>query len=165
MGLVEPGQILLETDSGDFVGTPGTDTGRSSVLLDDAADLADRGDLGPGDGEIELWAATVGVPHLVLVVEDNRADSADPMTRGRALRHHPAFAPSGTNVNFLSRTGPNVRLRRQSPLMVEVSFVFHGTVGLAQWKGLLEGLELRVPGRQNVDVHALRQDGTGHAPI
>jgi diaminopimelate epimerase len=52
------------------------------------------------EGELhEAWRVTVGVPHLVLL----RPDLPDaPVDRlGRALRHHPALAPDGANVDFI----------------------------------------------------------------
>jgi diaminopimelate epimerase len=50
-------------------------------------------------GEGILTLATVGVPHLVVPVED--LEQADVLGRGRELRHHPAIAPAGANVNFV----------------------------------------------------------------
>lgn len=49
----------------------------------------------------ELWMdlCTVGVPHLVVGVEDVTA--VDVVGRGGALRWDPAFAPAGLNVNFV----------------------------------------------------------------
>ena len=44
---------------------------------------------------------TVGVPHVVIVVDDLAA--VDVTQRGSALRHAAAFAPAGTNVNFVGR--------------------------------------------------------------
>ncbi|HZF10232.1 MAG TPA: diaminopimelate epimerase [Thermoanaerobaculia bacterium] len=46
------------------------------------------------------WAITVGVPHLVLPWPESLA-GAPVVPLGRALRHHPAFAPAGTNVDFV----------------------------------------------------------------
>ncbi|MEK7727907.1 MAG: diaminopimelate epimerase [candidate division KSB1 bacterium] len=51
-----------------------------------------------------------GVPHYVLFVAN--VDQVDVETIGRELRHHPAFAPAGTNVNFVERLAPShVKLR------------------------------------------------------
>jgi diaminopimelate epimerase len=46
------------------------------------------------------WAITVGVPHLVLPWPESLAE-APVVPLGRALRFDPAFAPAGTNVNFV----------------------------------------------------------------
>jgi len=56
-----------------------------------------------GAGERRLALGLVGVPHLVLVVEN--VDRIDIMGRGRELRTHPALGPEGANVNFLSPAG------------------------------------------------------------
>jgi diaminopimelate epimerase len=45
-----------------------------------------------------------GVPHLVL--EWPGLSAAPVVALGRKLRHHAAFAPKGTNVNFVEVTGP-----------------------------------------------------------
>ncbi|MGH7496372.1 MAG: diaminopimelate epimerase, partial [bacterium] len=51
-----------------------------------------------------------GVPHLVLFVET--VEQIDVESIGRALRHHRAFAPAGTNVNFIEIVdAAHVRIR------------------------------------------------------
>ncbi len=51
-----------------------------------------------------------GVPHAVAAVED--VDAVDVARIGRAVRWDPAFAPAGTNVDFVQRTGiGSVRMR------------------------------------------------------
>ncbi|MFQ5950365.1 MAG: diaminopimelate epimerase, partial [Nitrospiria bacterium] len=39
------------------------------------------------------------VPHVVYLVDD--VDKIDVIAQGRATRHHPRFAPKGTNANFI----------------------------------------------------------------
>ncbi|MBI3802404.1 MAG: diaminopimelate epimerase [Nitrospirae bacterium] len=51
-----------------------------------------------------------GVPHVVYLVDD--VNQTDIVTLGRATRHHPLFAPRGTNANFISvvdRQNLNIR--------------------------------------------------------
>ncbi len=53
-----------------------------------------------------------GVPHLVVFV--NNVEKADVRRLGRLLRHHPHFAPKGTNVNFVQpakASGSHIRVR------------------------------------------------------
>lgn len=51
-----------------------------------------------------------GVPHYVLFASN--IDMLDVEMIGRELRHHPAFAPAGTNVNFVEVRDPShVKLR------------------------------------------------------
>ena len=52
-------------------------------------------------GESQACLATVGVPHLVVLVED--LDRPDLMERGRRLRFDPALGPHGANANFVGR--------------------------------------------------------------
>jgi diaminopimelate epimerase len=50
-----------------------------------------------------LHFMVVGTRHAVVAVDDARTLTADDVARyGRALRHDPAFAPAGANVNFAS---------------------------------------------------------------
>jgi len=57
-----------------------------------------------------VHSLNTGVPHTVMFVPD--ADKAMVQQLGREVRHHPHFAPKGTNVNFVQLLGPNhVRVR------------------------------------------------------
>lgn len=55
----------------------------------------------PGPGEAWALLSTVGVPHLVVLVED--LERSDLMERGRRLRFDPALGPEGANANFIGR--------------------------------------------------------------
>ena len=103
LGLVGTGDMRLETDAGTY-----------DSRIAPAPDLAELG-LAPvappqaleqirlSAGERRVALGVVGVPHLVLVVED--VDRVDILGRGRELRAHPAVGPEGANVNFLSPAG------------------------------------------------------------
>ena len=91
--------IELETDAGIY---------RSRSLEGDRAELhlapveapaAVRG-LALAAGERQAVLSRVGVPHLIVLVDD--VDRVALMERGRALRFDPALAPEGANVNFIS---------------------------------------------------------------
>jgi diaminopimelate epimerase len=56
-----------------------------------------------------VHSVDTGVPHAVIFVDD--IDTADVVGLGRELRYHPAFAPAGTNVNFVGRTAEGFRIR------------------------------------------------------
>ena len=51
-------------------------------------------------GEHQAWLGLVGVPHLIVLVDD--VDRLDILARGRELRFDPAMGPEGANVNFIS---------------------------------------------------------------
>ena len=56
------------------------------------------------DGQpLIVHALNTGVPHAV--IECPRLDALDMRTLGRHVRHHPHFAPSGTNVNAFEWRG------------------------------------------------------------
>lgn len=51
-----------------------------------------------------------GVPHAVVITD--RLDEFDVQRVGRGMRYHAAFAPAGTNANFITPTGPrSIRVR------------------------------------------------------
>jgi diaminopimelate epimerase len=51
-----------------------------------------------------------GVPHVVYLVDD--VETVEVIRLGRATRHHPLFAPRGTNANFISITDRhNLKIR------------------------------------------------------
>lgn len=57
-----------------------------------------------------VHSVNTGVPHAVVLVSD--AESAMVQSMGAAIRHHPHFAPRGTNVNFVQILEPgSIRVR------------------------------------------------------
>jgi diaminopimelate epimerase len=65
--------------------------------------------LGPldarGEKLAEAYFINTGVPHVVVPVAD--VGQVDVSSVGRALRHHPQFAPRGANANFIQPLGPS----------------------------------------------------------
>jgi len=53
----------------------------------------------------EVHSVNTGVPHAIVFVED--IESISVVEEGRALRHHPRFAPAGTNANFVQVLSPD----------------------------------------------------------
>jgi diaminopimelate epimerase len=98
--LVSGPEFAVETDAGVL----------GARLLDDGpeVDLKPVGDVRPSlpfrlePGERWIGFALVGVPHLVVQVED--VDTVDVVRRGRPLRHHTSLQ-RGANVNFVSPDG------------------------------------------------------------
>ena len=56
-----------------------------------------------------VHSVDTGVPHIVLFVD--QLDAIDVVGMGRLLRHHPLFAPAGTNVNFVEQLDHGFRIR------------------------------------------------------
>ncbi|MBI4342319.1 MAG: diaminopimelate epimerase, partial [Candidatus Omnitrophica bacterium] len=62
-----------------------------------------------GGCRFRLSVVNTGVPHAVVPVA--AVDRVDVQRLGRTLRRHPAFAPRGTNVNFIQAAGRRLRVR------------------------------------------------------
>lgn len=93
--------ICLETDAGPVHSRCIAETSdRAELALGDVTDLI-RPDIDLEPGEQLIAFATVGVPHLVVEVDD--LEAVDVVGRGRVLRYHPAVSPAGANVNFVGQ--------------------------------------------------------------
>jgi diaminopimelate epimerase len=97
------------------------DTGAGIIRVDIKAERVTVGLTSPKDLRLEqnvpmssgvqtIHSLNTGVPHAILYVPD--ADKAMVDKLGAELRHHPHFAPKGTNVNFVQVLGPShIRVR------------------------------------------------------
>ena len=92
--------MRLLTDAGVVFTRCLEDGERAEIRLPDAQVPKPVPSIMPVRGEREVWLGCVGVPHLVLLVEDIRV--VDVGGRGRPLRHDPAAGPEGANVNFVA---------------------------------------------------------------
>ena len=110
IGLVSGDEVELVTDAGTFATKcVGAASGhRAQLNLPDFAVPVSLAAIDPAQGERELgrsrgggaWFTTVGVPHLVVLVDDLEAVDLD--TRGAELRSHAAVGRDGANANFAS---------------------------------------------------------------
>jgi diaminopimelate epimerase len=75
----------------------------------------------------------VGVPHAVAIVPDvdGFAGDADFVRIGRAVRHHPAFAPAGTNFDLIAVLGRETLRMRTYERGVEDETLACGTGAVA----------------------------------
>jgi diaminopimelate epimerase len=81
-----------------------------TVNLTPPKDLRLRQQVKLSIGPTEIHSLDTGVPHAALFVAD--ADKAMVQPLGAEIRHHPHFAPRGTNVNFVQVLGPGkIRVR------------------------------------------------------
>ncbi len=69
------------------------------IGMTDPTDWTVRAELDVCDQHLGFTKVNTGVPHVVVQVPD--VDAVDIVRLGRAIRHHPAFAPDGTNANFV----------------------------------------------------------------
>jgi diaminopimelate epimerase len=129
LGLGASGGMDLETDAGTYRSRSGGSPGRSELHL--APVEAPRPVKGLQlAGERQAVLGIVGVPHLVVLVDDvNEVPLAD---RGRSLRFDPALTPEGANVNFISkRAGSSSWLMRTYERGVEGETLACGTGAVA----------------------------------
>jgi diaminopimelate epimerase len=110
--LVDPGEMRLLTDAGlvRARSLPGSD--RAEIQVPDFELAAAVPELERVPGERWMAFATVGVPHLVIGVDD--IESIDLMGRGRTLRYDARLGSGGANVNFVAepaRPGEPWRIR------------------------------------------------------
>lgn len=116
-----------------------------------------------GDGERAIWLGTVGVPHLVVLVDD--VALVDVVGRGRPLRIDPATGPDGANVNFISnpQQGGAPWLIRTFERGVEAETLACGTgtvaaaLALAAHCGMELPLEFKSWGGQMLQVRSIVQ--------
>ncbi|HVE78987.1 MAG TPA: diaminopimelate epimerase [Gemmatimonadaceae bacterium] len=151
-----------------------SDAGKVSARMTDGepeVDLAPIARLAPdaviarATGERRIGFVEVGVPHLVVLCED--AAAADVAGRGAALRAHASLA-DGANVNFLSRSGGEWRMRTYER-GVEAETLACGTGAAAAaallhaWGEAAGGVGLRTRSGSVLRVR-LAPAGGGYAP-
>lgn len=94
------GRMWLETDAGTLEGRclegPGE---RAEIAAPEPGPIVTP-DIALGTGEVSMHFTEVGVPHLVLRVDD--VAGVDVCRRGSELRWHGSLQPAGANVNFVS---------------------------------------------------------------
>jgi diaminopimelate epimerase len=98
LGIAAESGMRLLTDTGELQ-TRCVGPGWSAELRLPDFKLPDPTGLALEAGERAMVYCSVGVPHVVVVVDD--IGRVDVEGRGKALRFDAAFAPAGTNVNFV----------------------------------------------------------------
>jgi diaminopimelate epimerase len=94
----------FENQAGDFRASL-ADEGRVRLEMTEPHSLRRGVQVGTSRGPLTVDSLNTGVPHILVPWPDI---SAAPVRElGRELRHHPAFAPKGTNVNFVRPGGPH----------------------------------------------------------
>lgn len=100
---VAPKKMTFETDAGLVSAEIGVKTVRlglyepTDARLDFTLKVATR--------EFDVSYINTGVPHTVIFVND--IEKIDVQEIGHQVRYHRVFAPAGTNVDFVEKTGPH----------------------------------------------------------
>jgi diaminopimelate epimerase len=98
--LVPPGEFCLLTDAGVVRVRAGTTGDAAEVNLPDVDLPREHPGVPSVAGECWVSFGSVGVPHLVVRVDD--IEAVDVVARGRILRSHPSVGDAGANVNFVA---------------------------------------------------------------
>ena len=126
LGVVTEGEFTIETDSG-VLGARFID-GQPEIDLLPARDVRPNARLPLNPGEGRMGFALVGVPHLVITVED--LEAVDVVGRGRPLRRDPSLK-AGANVNFVQAAGDGSFRYRTYERGVEAETLACGTGAVA----------------------------------
>ena len=119
--------LSFETDVGMVAGQVTGD--RAKVKMPDPADLRLDYRIDLKTGALTVSSINTGVPHVVIMADD--VAPIDVFNLGREIRNHQAFAPAGTNVNFISRQAPGQLAIRTYERGVEDETLACGTGSIA----------------------------------
>lgn len=141
---------------------------RVRIALSAPRDLSLGRKLRLSAGEAEVHSVNTGVPHAVLLVDE--VERVDVAALGREIRRHAAFAPAGTNANFVQRLEENAIRIRTYERGVEAETLACGTgvaasalIAHARW-GLPSPVRVRAQGGDTLEVR-FRKEGDCFAEV
>jgi len=120
-------KMSFETDAGILIAQITDD--RVKIKMPDPAELRLDYQIEVEAGPLAINSINTGVPHVVILSED--VEGIDVVERGREIRSHRAFAPAGTNVNFISIKQDNTIAIRTYERGVENETLACGTGAIA----------------------------------
>ena len=91
-------KMVFETDAG-IINAEILPQDRIKLDLYDPKDLKKSIKIEADGEEFDVDFVNTGVPHAIIFVDD--VEKIDVFKYGKAVRYHKAFAPAGTNVNFV----------------------------------------------------------------
>jgi diaminopimelate epimerase len=119
--------LSFETEAGIINGQ--VKGGAVKVKIPDPADLRLDYTVDLEYGSLTVSSVNTGVPHVV-VMKDS-VEEVDVFGLGREIRYHQAFAPAGTNVNFICQQKPGQLAIRTYERGVEDETLACGTGSIA----------------------------------
>jgi len=152
--------MILETDVGPIPARVLAGDGEmAEITFPDVIGLTVP-DIEVAPGERSIHFVEVGVPHLVVVVDELDAPAAAPDVRGRALRSHQALGPEGANVNFVASNNGIWKIRTYER-GVEAETLACGTGAVAAAAALADIGQVNLPWRvQTASGAILEVSGT-----
>jgi diaminopimelate epimerase len=130
LGLAPASLMRLETDAGMYESRCAVEGDRAELHLTTVEAPVGVAPVKLAAGESRVGLATVGVPHLVVVVDD--LEAVDVQRRGRELRYAHTLGNGGANVNFVAPTAqPSVWAMRTYERGVEGETLACGTGAVA----------------------------------
>jgi diaminopimelate epimerase len=160
--LVQAGEFCLLTDAGVVRVTAARAGDTAEIKLPEAELPAEHRGITLASGERWCSFGTVGVPHLVIRVDD--VAQVDVAGRGKRLRSDPSVGPAGANVNFIGPSGGRETwLIRTYERGVEGETLACGTGTVAAALALVLREEARLPirfrsrGGRDLNVRGERQ--------
>lgn len=129
----------------------------ATVRLSDPKDYRPNIDVKLGDQKLCAHFINTGVPHVVIFVEGLQEFDVNGL--GRIVRNHHAFAPKGTNVNFVERVKDGVVALRTYERGVEAETLACGTGSMAAALiGYLQGTRKLEP-RKAAEMKVVTKSG------
>jgi diaminopimelate epimerase len=153
--------LSFETDAGIVSGEVQAE--RAKVKMPEPADLRLDVTIALADRSVSASSINTGVPHVVIM--QDRVEDVDVCGIGRAIRHHEAFAPAGTNVNFICLKGTGRLAIRTYERGVEDETLACGTGSIASalvaskklnWTS---PIDLATRGGETLTIHFNRSKG------
>jgi diaminopimelate epimerase len=159
-------QPVFETDAGrvsaEIIGE------RVKVRMTDPSAITEDLTLALNGGRRRVASVNTGVPHVVLETDD--LEGEDVLGLGREIRRHEAFAPAGTNVNFMVGLGQQSIAVRTYERGVEDETLACGTgsiaaalVAAARY-GLASPIDVRTRSGISLTIH-FQRDGTRFSDV
>jgi diaminopimelate epimerase len=124
---VIPEEFMIETLAGPLRATVQGET--ASVQLSDPREYRPNIEIKLGDQKLVGHFINTGVPHTILFVQGLAECDVDGL--GRMVRQHQAFAPKGTNVNFVEKIKTGMVALRTYERGVEAETLACGTGSVA----------------------------------
>jgi len=161
LGLGRGGEVAFATDAGPKSARRAAD-GRIALRFGRVEAGAPAAVVEAAGRAFEGRAFRPGVPHFV--VEAASLAEVPLAAWGAALRHHPAFGPAGTNVDFVAPLGPSrVAMRTyERGVEGETPACGSGAIAVALWaaeRGAASPVRVRTAGGDDLDVEFAEADG------